>query len=132
MAGSLDGIEVYDLVSDEGLSAEAEQTVCIRRSSSSRETIRDVMRLVNDLKPKRVVFDSLSEMRLLAQSALRYTAPDPRAQAILRAARLHGADARRPLLGGDGDLHLHSIAHGVLHLSRTPTTMAPTSGGCAW
>ncbi len=36
------------------------------------ETTREVMRQVEALQPARVVFDSLSELRLLAQSPLRY------------------------------------------------------------
>lgn len=114
---SLDGIEVYDLVSDEGLSEEAEQTVLHPSEFELGETTRDVMRLVNEQKPQRVVFDSLSEMRLLAQSALRYR------RQILALKRFFAQRGCTVLMlddrsGGDGDQHLHSIAHGVLHLEQ--------------
>jgi circadian clock protein KaiC len=69
---TLDGIQVYDLVSDEGLSEEAEQTILHPSEFELGETARDVMRLVAELQPQRVVFDSLSELRMLAQSPLRY------------------------------------------------------------
>ena len=49
---SLEGIEVYDLVSDEGLSEEAEQTVLHPSEFELGETTRDVMRLVNEQKPQ--------------------------------------------------------------------------------
>ncbi|MFS2053665.1 ATPase domain-containing protein, partial [Variovorax sp. CT11-76] len=114
---SLEGIEVYDLVSDEGLSEEAEQTVLHPSEFELGETTRDVMRLVNEQKPQRVVFDSLSEMRLLAQSALRYR------RQILALKRFFAQRGCTVLMlddrsGGDGDQHLHSIAHGVLHLEQ--------------
>ena len=46
--------------------------------------------------PARVVFDSLSEMRLLAQRSAALSAPDPGAQAVLLDPAVHRADARRP------------------------------------
>ena len=69
---SLEGIEIFDLLSDEGLSEEAEQTILHPSEVELGETTREVMRLVDELRPDRVVFDSLSELRLLAQSPLRY------------------------------------------------------------
>src|SRR5689334_10452960 len=57
----LEGIEIFDLVSDEGLSAEAEQSILQPSDFELGETIRGVMELVEREKPVRVVFDSLSE-----------------------------------------------------------------------
>jgi KaiC len=72
---------------------------------------------VNEVKPLRVVFDSLSEMRLLAQNSLRY-----RRQIL---ALKHFFVGRRctvllldDLSSQAGDLHLHSIAHGVITLQQ--------------
>ena len=60
------------------------------------------------VEPARMVLDSLSEMRLMAQSALRYRREILRAQAALRDAPVHRAAARRsqPLrAGGPGAEH---------------------------
>ena len=114
---SLDGISVYDLVSDEGLSEEAEQTILHPSEFELGETTRDVMRLVSEIKPTRVVFDSLSELRLLAQSALRYR------RQILALKRFFSQHQCTVLMlddksSGEGDQQLHSIAHGVIHLDQ--------------
>ena len=50
-------------------------------------TKRDPRRTSSGSKPTRVVFDSLSELRLLAGSAAALPPADPRAQAVLRDAR---------------------------------------------
>lgn len=122
---TLEGIQVYDLMSDEGLSEEAEQTILHPSEFELGETTRDVMRLVDELKPQRVVFDSLSELRLLAQSALRYR------RQILALKRFFAQRGCTVLLlddksgGKDGDAHLHSIAHGVLHLEQNVHDYGP-------
>ncbi|RZJ61454.1 MAG: circadian clock protein KaiC [Acidovorax sp.] len=118
---ALDGIEVYDLVSDEGLSEDAEQTILHPSEFELGETTRDVMRLVGELKPHRVVFDSLSELRLLAQSALRYR------RQILALKRFFAQMGCTVLMlddksVGEGDQQLHSIAHGVVHLNQSANT----------
>jgi len=71
---------------------------------------------VDRLKPVRVVFDSLSEMRLLAQNPLRYR------RQILALKQFFGARGCTVLLLDDktsaSDQHLHSIAHGVISLEQ--------------
>ncbi|RYF28029.1 MAG: circadian clock protein KaiC [Comamonadaceae bacterium] len=121
---TLDGVEIYDLVSDEGLSEEAEQTILHPSEFELGETTRDVLRLVQELKPHRVVFDSLSELRLLAQSSLRYR------RQILALKRYFAQLGCTVLLlddksGGAADLHLHSIAHGVLQLEQDSNDYGP-------
>ena len=69
---SLKGVEVFELVTEEGLSPESQQSILHPSEVELGETTRGVMAAVERLKPKRVVFDSLSEMRLLAQNPLRY------------------------------------------------------------
>src|SRR5215204_5923214 len=65
----------------------------------------------------RAVFDSLSEMRLLAQDPLRY-----RRQILALKQYFTGQDCTVLLLddlsGGPTDLQLHSICHGVIALER--------------
>src|SRR3569833_4214234 len=68
----LTGIELFELVSNEGLDPEVEQSILEPSEVELGETIGGVIECVDRLKPSRVVFDSLSEMRLLAQHSLRY------------------------------------------------------------
>lgn len=121
---TLDGIRVFDLVSDEGLSEEAEQTILHPSEFELGETTREVMRLVGELKPQRVAFDSLSELRLLAQSPLRYR------RQILALKRFFAQLGCTVLMlddktSGEGDQQLHSIAHGVVHLNQNTNTYGP-------
>jgi circadian clock protein KaiC len=116
---SLDPIHIFELVSDVGLDPDSEQTVLHPSEVELGETTREVMRQVEELKPKRVVFDSLSEMRLLAQNPLRYR------RQILALKQFFAHRACTVLMLDDRtadptDLQLHSIAHGVISLEQTP------------
>lgn len=83
------------------------------------ETVRLIQDEVEKVQPKRVVFDSLSEMRLLAQDSLRY-----RRQVLALKQFFAGRDATVILVddmsGSESgrDAHLHSLAHGVITLER--------------
>src|SRR5277367_3500671 len=72
---------------------------------------------VRQNNPARVVFDSLSEMRLLAQNSLRY-----RRQILALKQYFVGRNCTVLLLDDHtseaSDLHLHSIAHGVISLEQ--------------
>ncbi len=83
------------------------------------ETVRLIQDEVERVQPKRVVFDSLSEMRLLAQDPLRY-----RRQVLGLKQYFAGRDTTVILVddntGSESgrDAHLHSLAHGVITLER--------------
>ena len=116
---TLDGIEVHELVSELGISPEVEQSILHPSEIELGETIKAVKQEIERNNPSRVVFDSLSEMRLLAQDPLRY-----RRQVL---ALKHFLASRRctVLLIDDKtseptDLQLHSLAHGVISLSQAP------------
>lgn len=114
---SLDGLEVFELVTDEGLSPEAEQSILHPSEVELGETTRGVMSAVERLRPQRVVFDSLSEMRLLAQNPLRYR------RQVLALKSFFSAHGCTVLMlddrsGDRDDLQLHSIAHGVIALEQ--------------
>ncbi len=116
---SLDGIDLFELVSEEGLDPDSEQSVLHPSDVELGETTRGVMRQVEATKPMRVVFDSLSEMRLLAQNPLRHR------RQILALKHFFATRSCTVLLlddqtAEDGDLQLHSIAHGVISLQRAP------------
>ena len=115
---SLEGIDLFELVSEEGLNPESEQSVLHPSDVELGETTRGVMAQVEATKPLRVVFDSLSEMRLLAQNPLRHR------RQILALKHFFATRNCTVLLLDDqtaehGDLQLHSIAHGVISLQRT-------------
>lgn len=121
---SLDHIEVFELVSSEGLSPDLEQSILHPSQVELGETVRGVIAAVERLNPKRVVFDSLSEMRLLAQDPLRY-----RRQVL--ALKKFFADRRCTVLmlddrsSRDTDQQLHSIAHGVISLEAAVDQYGP-------
>ncbi len=117
---SLDGIELFELASAEDvLGAGREQTVLHSWEVELGDTIKLIEDVVERVKPTRVVFDSLSEMRLLAQDPLRY-----RRQVLALKQFFVGRNATVLLVddltsnGGERDTHLHSLCHGVITLER--------------
>ena len=120
----LNGVEVFELVTDEGLSPDAEQSILHPAEVELGETTRGVMAAAERLKPARVVFDSLSEMRLLAQNPLRYR------RQVLALKSFFSARGCTVLLLDDrsaemDDLQLHSIAHGVISLEQVVGQYGP-------
>ena len=115
---TLDGIDVFELVPPEtSLDPDRELTILHPAEVELAETTNLVFEKVATLDPSRVVFDSLSELRLLAQNALRY-----RRQVL---ALKHFFAARNctviildDLSSAETDLQLHSISHGVINLEQ--------------
>jgi len=69
----LKGIELFELASvEEVLGAGKDQSIVPSWEVELGQTIELIRKEVERIKPHRVVFDSLSEMRLLAQDPLRY------------------------------------------------------------
>jgi circadian clock protein KaiC len=121
---TLDGVEVFELVTEEGLSPESEQSILHPSEVELGETTRGVMAAVERLKPARVVFDSLSEMRLLAQNPLRYR------RQVLALKSFFSSHACTVLMLDDrsasqDDQQLHSIAHGVVSLEQVVDQYGP-------
>jgi circadian clock protein KaiC len=70
---TLDGITIRELSPTEGdLEPEEQNTMFHPSELELASTTKRVLDDIEKLKPSRVVFDSLSELRLLAGSALRY------------------------------------------------------------
>ncbi len=115
---SLDGIDIFELVTPEAsLDPELELTVLHPAEIELGETTRQLFDRVSQTNPSRVVFDSLSEMRLLAQSPLRYR------RQVLALKHFFVTRHCTVILLDDqtsetGDLQLHSIAHGVILLEQ--------------
>lgn len=113
---SLDGLEVAELMVDEGdIDGQDELTMYHPSEVELTRTTRKVLDEIERVRPQRMVFDSLSELRLLAQSSLRY-----RRQILALKQYFVGRDCTVLLLddhAGDGpDMQLQSIAHGVVSL----------------
>ncbi len=115
---SLEGIDILELVSPETtLDPSRELTVLHPAEMELNETSQVVFDHVRATNPARVVFDSLSEMRLLAQSPLRY-----RRQILAVKHFFAGRSCTVVLLddlsSAQTDLQLHSISHGVVLLEQ--------------
>ena len=112
----LSGIHICELVpSEHNLSAEAQLTVFNPSELELGETTQALIAEVERRRPKRVVIDSLSELRLVAQNPLRY-----RRQILALKQFFGGRDCTVLMLddctGDVGDGQLESIAHGVVLL----------------
>jgi circadian clock protein KaiC len=115
---TLDGLETYQLT-PLGNRPSDEYTLYHPAEIELADLTKVVLEHVHRVGPSRVVFDSLSELRLLARDPLRY-----RRQIL----GLKEFFARRPstvlLLddhsAGQADLQLRSLAHGVLLLEQLP------------
>ena len=115
---SLDAITLFEMVPADGLGEDQEQTLLHPSEVELGETIRAIMSRVDEVQPARVVIDSLSELRLLAQSPIRYR------RQILALKHFFSTRGCTVLVLDDksaagGDLQLHSIAHGVVSLEQT-------------
>ncbi len=117
-------IAIYELVPPESLLDDGTQQSLLYASDLELgETTRQIFEVVERLKPVRVVLDSLSEIRLLAQSSLRY-----RRQIL--AVKHYFSKYRATVLmlddltGEAADKTVHSIVHGVIRLEE----LAPAYG----
>jgi circadian clock protein KaiC len=96
----LDGIQICELVTmDEAMRGQAENTIFHPAEIELGQTTRSVLAEVERTHPRRLAFDSLSEMRLLAQSPPALPPADPVAQAVLRWPGMHRALPGRPDVG---------------------------------
>lgn len=116
----LAGIELFELASAEAvLGGDRDQSILYSWEVELGETVRLIEEQVERTNPRRVVFDSLSEMRLLAQDPLRY-----RRQVLALKQFFAGRDTTVMLVDdltssrGERDTHLHSLCHGVFTLER--------------
>ena len=112
---TLDGIEIFELAAQQAAAMNEEYTIFHPAEVELQQTIDAVLARVEELNPIRVVFDSLSEMRLLAREPLRF-----RRQILALKQFFIGRQGTVILLDDktspEGDLQLHSLAHGVIVL----------------
>lgn len=115
---SLDGIEIFELVPPElSLDQEREQSIVYASDLELGETVQMVKSEVERVAPARIVFDSLSEIRLLAQGALRFRR---QVLALKHFFAQHGCTVLflDDLTETIEDLSLHSLSHGVIRLEQ--------------
>ncbi len=120
----LQGLELFELVPPENLLDEEQQQSLLYSSDLELgETTRRIFDVFERVRPDRVVLDSLSEIRLLAQSSLRYR------RQILALKHYFARQNATVLMLDDlttdaNDKTVHSIAHGVVRLEE----LAPEYG----
>ena len=115
---SLDNLRLFEMVPPDGFTEDQEQTLLHPSEVELGETVRNIMAKVEEIRPARLVLDSLSELRLLSQSPIRYR------RQILALKHFFSTRACTVLVlddkGASGsDLQLHSVAHGVISLDQT-------------
>ncbi|HVT07678.1 MAG TPA: ATPase domain-containing protein [Polyangia bacterium] len=113
---SLDGIHMFEMqVGQQEFSDATENTLFEPSEVELREVMHRLLQEIERVKAKRVVFDSLSELRLLAQHPLRY-----RRQILLLKQFFSGRNCTVLFLDDrtapEEDRQLQSIVHGVLVL----------------
>src|SRR4051794_15355766 len=121
---TVDGMNIHELApSEESFQTDDQYTFFHPSEVELGETTKAVLSEVERINPSRVVFDSLSEMRLLAREPLRY-----RRQILGLKQFFVGRNCTVLLLDDrtsqDGDLQLQSLAHGVITLEQ----LAPEYG----
>ncbi len=114
-------LNIYDLtVSGDSLRDDSRYTVFHPSEVELDETTQKILNEVERINPKRIVFDSLSEMRMLASESLRF-----RRQIL--ALKQYFINRQCTVLMLDdltsdfSDRQLESIAHGVITLEYVPT-----------
>jgi circadian clock protein KaiC len=116
---TLEGVDILELVPPESLLDEEQQQSLLYSSDLELgETTQRIFEGFERVRPDRVVLDSLSEIRLLAQSSLRYR------RQILALKHYFAKHEATVLMLDDlttevNDKTVHSVAHGVIRLEET-------------
>ena len=117
----LDRIEVLELIAPEkSLERERHYTMFHPAEVELTETTRAILEAAERIKPTRVVLDSVGELRMLAQSSLRY-----RREIVALKQALTGKDMTVVMVDDPRsevpDLAIASIASGIITLDRDAT-----------
>jgi len=122
---SLEGIDIYELVPPENiLDDDQQQSLLYSADLELGETTKRIFEAFERAMPDRVVLDSLSEIRLLAQSSLRYR------RQILALKHYFAGQGTTVLMLDDltsdlNDKTVHSVAHGVIALEELVREYGP-------
>jgi len=118
---SMDNVHIHEVLPSENILDPDEQYSIFDPSDVEMgATTKSVLSIVESLKPKRVVLDSLSELQLLATNPLVYR------RQVLAFKQFFATRSCTTLFLDDrtareGDLQVRSIAHGVISLERVAT-----------
>ncbi|SAI69592.1 Circadian clock protein kinase kaiC [Bordetella ansorpii] len=125
---SVDEFDIFELGTvDQAMAQSREQSILHPWEIELGETIKLIQQEVDRVQPQRVVFDSLSEMRLLAHDPMRY-----RRQVLALKQFFAGRNSTVILvddmtgMGGRLDSDLHSLCHGVITLERLTLDYGPS------
>ena len=120
---NLDGLEIHEVLPGEEPAAETENTLFHPSEIELSETTNAILGTIERVNPSRLVIDSLSEIRLLSQSPLRYRRQILELKQFLESRRCTTLflDEVSP---EDHDVHLQTISHGVVRLEQ----LAPEYG----
>src|ERR671910_3635537 len=120
-----DGLAIYELVPPESLLDEDQQQSLLYSSDLELgETTKRIFEAIEQSKPQRIVVDSLSEIRLLAQSSLRYR------RQVLALKHYFARNGATVVMLDDltteaNDRTMHSVAHGVVRLEELAPEYGP-------
>ena len=115
---NIEHLSIFELSALEQQLAEEEQnTVFHPADIELNKTTHLLLQRIQEVKPRRLVLDSLSELRLMSDTALRYR------RQMLSLKQFFAGQQMTVLLLDDhstegGDLHVQSIAHGVITLEQ--------------
>lgn len=113
----LDTINIFEFAAADELHSQVESTIFHPSEMELGEAMERLLAQVEKVKPRRVVIDSLSEIRMLAQNPLRY-----RRQILGMKHYFSSRDCTVLLLDDrnleNGDTQLLTLAHGVVMLEQ--------------
>jgi circadian clock protein KaiC len=115
---SLAGIRIQEVLPSENiLNPEEQYTIFHPSDVEMGQTTREILAVVEEVRPNRIVLDSLSELQLLAANSLVYR------RQVLALKQLFAGKRSTTLFLDDlttsgGGEHVRSIAHGVVTLER--------------
>jgi len=119
---NLDGIDIFELPAEQRLETNSQNTFFYTSELELGETNEAIMKEIARVNPSRVVFDSLSELKLLAQDPMKFR------RQVMALKQFFLKQGATVLLLDDktasGELELQSIVHGVIHLEQ----LAPEYG----
>lgn len=119
---NMQALPIFELSALEHQLSQAEQNTVFQPSEIElNHTTELLLKRIKEVNPQRLVIDSLSELRLLSDTALRY-----RRQMLALKQFFAGREMTVLMLDdhsgpGGGDLHVQSIAHGVLTIEQLET-----------
>jgi circadian clock protein KaiC len=122
---SLEGIDVYEMsVVDAGIGDDGENTLYVPAEVELGERMLKLLAEVDRVKPSRIVIDSCSELRLLAQSPLRFRRQILALKQDLVKRQCTILLLENPVAAG-GDALLQSLVHGVITMEQWPPLYGP-------